>query len=202
MEIWRKYPQNPKYLVSNYGKVKSLYNSQRLGKPGRMLSCNPDNNGYPRVFVKLEGEGYNANKCMYLHRLVAETYVDNPLELPEVNHIDGNKTNNHEDNLEWVTHQENIQKAWDNGQFKARYGKDHWNYGRKASDHTKKLQSISKMGILHPKYTGYYLINGAKFYSSSEAASALGGYARTIHRRCHNPSFKNYEFVPDPYRIG
>ena len=177
MEIWRKYPQNPKYLVSNYGKVKSL-------------------------FIKLDGTGYGETKCVYLHRLVAEAYVDNPLNLPEVCHIDGNKVNNHEDNLEWVTHKENIQRAWDSGKFQSVHGKDHWNYGKKTSDHTKKLQSISKIGILHPRYTGYYLINGVKFYSSSEAASALGSHARTIQRRCHNPSFKNYMFVLDPYRVG
>ena len=44
---------------------------------------------------------------IYVHRLVAETYIDNPLNKPCIDHIDGNPFNNHVDNLRWVTHSEN-----------------------------------------------------------------------------------------------
>jgi hypothetical protein len=55
---------------------------------------------------------------MYVHRIVAMTYLPNPNNLPQVNHIDGNKLNNHNTNLEWVTNKENRTHAIENGLMK------------------------------------------------------------------------------------
>lgn len=49
------------------------------------------------------------------HRVVAKAFIDNPLNKPCVNHIDGNKLNNHYTNLEWCTHKENVRHMWDTG---------------------------------------------------------------------------------------
>ena len=57
----------------------------------------------------------NLGSSKTIHRLVALTYLTNPNNLPEVNHIDGNKLNNHVDNLEWVTRSENMIHAYGTG---------------------------------------------------------------------------------------
>ncbi len=68
-------------------------------------------NGYLSVALYKDG----THKNYRVHRLVAETFIPNPSNLPQVNHIDGNKLNNNVDNLEWCTSKQNIQHAWKNG---------------------------------------------------------------------------------------
>lgn len=70
---------------------------------GRILKGVPNNKGYLRVCI--------VGKLRFIHRLVAEKYVPNPLNKSQVNHIDGNKLNNSASNLEWVTNLENREHA-------------------------------------------------------------------------------------------
>ena len=90
------------YQVSNFGKVKSL-NYRRTGKEC-LLSVTTNNFGYSCVYLNKNGKrnGY------YLHRLVAEAFLSNPMLLPEVNHKDENPLNNNVENLEWCTHVYNM----------------------------------------------------------------------------------------------
>lgn len=96
-EIWKNVPHDPRYRVSNMGRFKGM-RSERLikgtvGGAGR---------GY--LIVSL-GESKSRFR---LHRLIAEAFVPNPQGKPHVNHISGDTLDNRAENLEWVTHWENI----------------------------------------------------------------------------------------------
>lgn len=93
-EIWKDIEgYEDKYMVSNYGNVKS--NNKVLTKQ----------NGYNYFRVTLSNNG--KRKHFQIHRLVAKAFIPNPKNLPEVNHKDGNKQNNMVENLEWCTRSEN-----------------------------------------------------------------------------------------------
>ena len=101
------------YEVSNYGRVKSLerviYNSgtknglYTIHEKIIKQRINKKRHGYCELSLHKNGK----EKRFKVHRLVAEAFIPNPNNLPEVNHIDGNKENNHASNLEWCTSKEN-----------------------------------------------------------------------------------------------
>lgn len=82
-----------------------------VGRIRKILSQTINKDGYYQLSLYND----NTRKCVRTHRLVAETYIPNPKCLPVVNHIDGNKTNNHYSNLEWCTVGHNNQHAFDTG---------------------------------------------------------------------------------------
>jgi len=66
------------------------------------------------TLIRYEEDGTRVKKNQFIHRLLAQAYINNPMNKPHVNHIDGVKTNNKLTNLEWNTEQENSQHAVDN----------------------------------------------------------------------------------------
>ena len=112
-EVWKDIPGFEQfYQVSNLGNVMSK-------KKKRVLSPQPNSNGYLRVELKANGSRRRA----FVHRLVAESFVKNNEDKPCVNHIDSNFLNNAQENLEWVTHIENIHHAINNGRFDEHFKK-------------------------------------------------------------------------------
>ena len=73
-------------------------------KSGRQLKSRLSSRGYHRVNLMIDG----LLATFRLHRVVAEVYLPNPLNLPQVDHIDGNKNNNAVSNLRWCTNKENL----------------------------------------------------------------------------------------------
>ena len=107
-EIWKPVAEcNGEYYVSSWGRVKSFkFGKERILKPSLI------GNGYPAVIIT---QGKAIKKCYTIHKLMALAFIPNPENKSSVNHKDGNKTNNHIDNLEWMTSKENVQHAWENG---------------------------------------------------------------------------------------
>jgi len=112
IEIWKDILEyEGMYQVSNLGRVKSLdrmvnhYKSKNgtCIKRGKILNIYKCRDGYYNIELSKLCKGKNK----MIHRLVAETFIDNKKQYPCVNHIDGNKLNNRVDNLEWCTHSEN-----------------------------------------------------------------------------------------------
>lgn len=98
------------YEVSSEGGVRSLL-TLYAGKPRLLVQTLNKKRGYLAVGLCINGIAYTK----MVHRLVAEAFIPNPDNKPEVNHKDGNKLNNKADNLEWSTYSENLQHAYNTG---------------------------------------------------------------------------------------
>lgn len=104
MEIWKTIPHYENYAVSNYGQIKSL----RFNK---ILKPASSNNGY--LYVNLVSN--KLTKSTAVHKLVIENFISpKPDENFVVDHIDGNKTNNLVENLQWVSIKENTTRYYNN----------------------------------------------------------------------------------------
>ena len=194
-EIWQEYPLNPAYLISSIGRVWSTRSTlKRIEKPYGLLTISQEKAGYMATTLLFTTDSHTI-KRIRIHRLVAQTYKPNPGNLSDVNHIDWDKTNNNVNNLEWVTHSDNIKKAFETGQRKAISGSDHWLTGKKASNETRLKQSEAKKGTNHPKFKGYYVINGQTFDSANQAAVKLETSPMQIIRRTKSEKCKDYQFI-------
>ena len=122
-EIWKPVKNYENlYEVSNTGKIKSL--SYNHCKTQKIMKPTINSAGYYKVELYKNGK----SNIFYVHRLVSESFIENPNNYPCVNHIDCDKTNNNVYNLEWVTYKQNTKHAIKNGLFtpaplKGKHGK-------------------------------------------------------------------------------
>lgn len=100
-EIWKE-TEYEGYIVSNKGRVASTK---------KILSYNNNGRGYLNVMLSVNKKHFRR----YVHRLVAKAFIENPKNYPQVNHKDGNKSNNCVENLEWCTCKMNHKHAWETG---------------------------------------------------------------------------------------
>lgn len=156
--VWKCYMKN--YYVSDKGLIKN-------NSTGRILKLTCNHKGYKKTNISIDGK----LRTVYIHRLVAELFVPNPKNLPQVNHKDGDKTNNSSNNLEWVTAQENIIHA----------------HKTKLNKHTGQTRKISQY-TLDNQYIRTF--NGIR-----EAARKVYGRdsANTLIWKCANNQLSNYK---------
>lgn len=101
VEQWKEFVYT--YEISNYGRV-------RNNKTGNILKPRINDNGYLQITLSLGGR--NKKHTFKIHRLVAQLFIPNPDNLPQINHIDGDKLNNRVDNLEWCDQSYNIRHGF------------------------------------------------------------------------------------------
>ena len=151
-EQWKTIKDFPGYYVSDKGRVLGI--SGRIMKP----TAPGKNWKYYSVCLKRDGKDYRRT----IHRLVAESFLPNPNNLPQVNHKDENKLNNIVENLEWCS---------------ARYNNNYGNNMRSGRE---------KVSIARSKPVEMVMENGVKLFSSIREAARLTGLNRLcISRACN-----------------
>ena len=162
MEIWLPLKEFPIYEVNQYGDIR--HRKTKAVKKPRI-----DKSGYHQVSLSTGKHGQNRSKTV--HRLVATTFLDGDHAEFQVNHIDGNKTNNFIANLEFVTGSQNVKHAYDTGIRKPSGGRG----------------PIRKVRIVE---------TGEIFDNMGDCARFVHGDSGNICRCVHDPSktYKGYHY--------
>ena len=97
--------------IYSYDKIVKFYGGRNALRKGKKLKTRFDRYGYKRIQLRKDG----ISRTHSIHRLIAETYLKNIENKPQINHINGIKDDNRLENLEWCTNQENIIHAVEHG---------------------------------------------------------------------------------------
>lgn len=170
-EIWKDIPNYEGfYQISSFGNVRSLDRVIHFqkGNPkrntfskGKRIKNQISNSGYYRTKLCKN----QTRKMFSVHRLVAEVFIPNPENKPQVNHIDGNRLNNHVENLEWATMSENVLHAYETG----------LNYGLRGD------LSPHKRAVLQYDKNGNFV---KRWSCAAEAARNLNCHRQGIYISC------------------
>ena len=153
MEQWKIVQGFENYLVSTLGNVKTIN-----GRFKKVVYDNKNSYGYVELWKNNKGKKFR------IHRLVAETFIPNYDNKEQVNHIDGNKTNNCVDNLEWVTPKENVTHAINNNLIILKYGSNNVSAKLKEED-VKFIRENAKVNISVKELAKRYNVSTTNIYN-------------------------------------
>ncbi len=160
-------PSFPDYYISTAGRV---YNS----KTNKMISSYRTKIVYRYIYLKKKGKGFT----FLVHRLLGICFIPNPENKPEINHKNGIRDDNRLDNLEWCTHQENMQHAYRTGLKRVPFN------------------MINQSGRHNNKFKGCYVTPAGEFESASAAAKILGIPRQSVYSRSKSKYFPDYFIKP------
>ena len=168
MEEWKIIEGYPNYQVSSEGRVKSLERIDRNNHPvkEKILNSSKDGGGYLMVGLWKDG----IRKTQKIHRLVGKAFLPNPDNLPQVNHIDEDKTNNRVENLEYCTAEYNL------------------NYGT----HNERVAKSKSIPILQFSKTGEFI---RRWESGTQVKRELGFNQSNISMCCKGKLKLAYGFL-------
>lgn len=170
------------YEVDQFGRVFGVDRIKEVNDNGRMYSKpiagkqmkqSLHTKGYKTVSLTKDGK----TKTVFVHRIVAEAFIDNPSNLPFVNHKDEDKTNNFLENLEWCTPSYNR------------------TYGKAIENHAKKIRgcvSEKRIAVIQRSLDGIFK---AEFSSVTEAAQAMNGASSAISAVCKGKRKMAYGYM-------
>ena len=158
-EIWKALPGVPGVEVSTFGNVRTLDRLVSTEKrtqftKGHILKQYKTHDGYLQVSIPIDGK-WTVGK---IHRVIAQTFIPNPENLPQVNHLDCDRTNNNVSNLEWCTASYNAKYREKNGVLSA-----------EARGHPVLAVNLVTLEVLH-------------FRAQREASRKLGVYRQNIDK--------------------
>lgn len=160
MEKWRQIDGHPKHEVSDLGNIRNK-------KTGRIMKQFVNSRGYKVLMIDGAAER--------VHRLVAKAFIPTEDYSLDVNHIDGNKTNNTIKNLEWCTRSDNIRHAFKNGLSQSNLNDSSRRLGNNVmKEKTSRAVEVIETGVTYP--------------SIKECAKEIGGFRVSISNCCHGKS--------------
>jgi len=165
MELWKTIKDYENYEISNFGNVKNK-------KTGRILNLYKKKNYYLVYLYNKEGK-----KAKLVHRLVANAFIENPNNYPQINHKDENSLNNCVDNLEWCTAKYNSNY----GHHKEKLKNNKSFLGKHHAEESKQKIRLSKLGK-ESKRKRKIIINNVEYESITQAMNELKIHTRKLYK--------------------